>query len=186
MGSAIRLEAFDAVDQTEDTQAITYQQGFDAGFAAAQAAAAREQGRLQAELVQAISDLEFTYTEARGALTQSLGPLFEVIAQVILPHCVAAGWTGQIAAILQAATAGNLAAPLKVAVHPQQRQTIAAALETAYPHLHITTDDSLGLHAAWIGVGEQETLLDLDRTLSQIVAVLGAIDPQKTRLETHG
>ena len=186
MGSALRLESFDDAVQADEADGITYQQGYDAGLAAAQAAADLEQVRLQAELVQAIGDLEFTYSEARGALTQSLAPLFEVIAQVILPHCINAGLAGHIATVLQAAAATNLSGPLQVAVHPGQRDAVAAALEAAHPGLTVIADDGLSPHTAWIKAGNQETLVDLDRTLSEIIAILGAIDPLTTRQETHG
>lgn len=182
--SPLALESFEdaLTDESGPTTAFNdgYQQGFDAGRAAAEMGSAT----LASALVQAISDIDFTYTEARTQLLKSLAPLFETLTATVLPHCIETGFAGHLAEELARAAAADTNNPVRVYIHPDQQ--IAVQMATEHLEIEIHADPALGPHTAWIQRGNTETQLELDRLLDQINAALGAIATPENRTTKNG
>lgn len=182
--SPLTLESFEdaLTDETYPRTAFddAYQQGFDAGRAAAE----MDSATLGSALVQAINDIDFTYTEARAQLLKSLGPLFETLTATVLPHCVKTGFAGRLAEELGRAAAADTHSPIRIHIHPDQQ--IAVQLATEHLEVEVHADPALGPHAAWIERGNTETQLELDRLLDRINEALGAIATPENRTTNYG
>jgi len=74
---------------TDDTDLAAYENGYKSGWDDCAAAEAEGQRRIGADLAANLSDLSFTYAEARRDVLQSLGPLFEEMAAQLLPTLAA-------------------------------------------------------------------------------------------------
>ena len=184
--AALSLESFEAEAAQDDTATATFNEGYQQGFDASQAAAAADSTALAAALVQAISDIDFTYAEARAQVMQSLNPLFDALTTAVLPHCVSSGFTSQIASMLMTAAGADTEAPFRLHVHPDQVAAVEAATDNLPNNINILPDATLSLHAIWIERGARETHLDLDRLLAQITEALGAVAKPEHRTATHG
>ena len=186
MSQALSLESFDE-DVLEDTPSEeAFQQGFQEGLQAGIAQATAETAALSAELVHNIGNIDFTYAEARGELLGSLAPLLTTIVEKILPHCVAEGFAGQLTYLLLEAAKQDGAAAINLHIHPSQRAAVSTALTDSSAQVTLHDDPTLPPHAAWIGQGRKETLLDVDGLLMTISETLGAIHHQVDRTEHHG
>ena len=183
--SPLTLESFEdaLTDESGPTTAFNdgYQQGFDAGRAAAE----MDSATLGSALVQAISDIDFTYTEARAQLLKSLGPLFETLTEAVLPHCIETGFAGQLAEELARAAAADTNSPIRIHIHPDQLVAVQMATEQ-HLEVEIHADPALGPHAARIEHGNTETQLELDRLLGRINEALGAIATPENRKTNYG
>lgn len=163
-----------------------YEQGFAEGYAEGLAAAKSEQTTLQQELVQNIADLEFKYQEVRGELTRSLAPLFDTLCRKLLPHLVEHGFAGQISQILMQAAAEHSASKFTLAIHPDQHDAVASALEASPINVMLMTDQELTRNEAWARWGQETLHVDLDQMLDDIRLILSAADFKETRTKPHG
>lgn len=186
MSHALSLESFEAA-LTEDTgPSADYDQGYQDGLAAGTAAAEGDAQALHAAFVQAVSDIDFTYAEARGQVLEALNPLLNMIAEKILPHCVESGFASQLAVMLQDAAAADSSGTIVLHVHPDQHTAVSAALDGLPYSITVATDPALDQHAAWIRQGRTETLLDMDQLLARISDILSAVHNPENRIEPHG
>lgn len=184
--AALSLESFEADEADDNNAAVAFNDGYQQGFDAGQAAAAADHMALAAALVQSISDIDFTYAEARAQVMQSLDPLFEALTTAVLPHCISSGYAKQVADILTSAAAADTEGPFRLHVHPDQVPAVDAATADLAGKIKIVPDAALSAHAAWIQHGAGETHLDLDRLLTQITEALGAVANPEYRTATHG
>ncbi len=182
----MQLESFDddAVQVAHTPEG--YEQGFAEGYAEGLAAAKSEKAALQQEFVQNIADLEFNYHEVRGELTRSLGPLFETLTHKLFPHLVETEFAGQIGHILMRTAAQNPALQFTLAIHPDQYDAVASALEASPINVTLTTDPELTKNEAWIRCGQDAQHVDLDQMLDDIRLILSAVDFIETRTTPHG
>jgi len=187
MGQALSLESFE-VEIPEDTSLSTeaFQQGYEEGLQSGIAQATADAAALQADFVQNLGNIDFTYTEARSQLLASLAPLLTTIVEKILPHCVAEGFAGQVADRLLQAAAQDASAAISLHIHPSQRSTVEAAIQNADMQVILHDDPQLDMHAAWVRQKRSETLLDVDSLLAAISETLGAIHHTENRTENHG
>ena len=186
MGQALSLESFDD-EQIEDITATkTFQQGYQEGLQAGIAQTTADAAALEAEFVQSLGNIDFTYTEARSQLLGSLAPLLTTIVEKVLPHCVAEGFAGQLADMLLQAAAQDAKAGITLHIHPSQREAVESATSDAAVNLSLHEDPQLEPHAAWIRQRRSETLLDADGLLAAISEALGAIHHVENRTENHG
>ncbi len=182
----IALESFDAEAPVATGPDPEYQAGFVAGEAAGLAAAAAQETALQAELVQTIADLNFTYSEARQDIMQALRPLFDQVITTLLPHCIDAGFAPEIAALIHGQIDDAMAGRLTLAVHPSQLNAVSDALQSLAAPPDLAPDDTLTPHAAWISGGAATRHLDLDTLMAEVSGVLAAIHTAAERTPTHG
>lgn len=184
--STLSLEQFDVTQADEGAEHLAYQEGYEEGLRAGLACAEAENAALNATLVQAISDIDFSYAEARAQLLHSLEPLFETLISTLLPHCVESAFASLLQTELNAAADSATGGPICIHVHPSQQATIKRATESLATKLFVRTDITLDQHAAWIQCGNTEARLDLDRLLEQISQALDPMIPTQDRTNANG
>lgn len=171
------LESFDspaaAVEATGPS--LEWVAGHVVGFAEGRAAAAAEQGRFSAEIVQSLADLSFSYAEARGHLLLSLRPLFTVLMDRFLPGLVREGLAAHLAYLLRQAAVQDLQVPIDLCVHPDHIAGLRDIIGQAGMPLNLRGDRTLSHGQAQLSSVEGETMLDLDELLSATREALAAI-----------
>ncbi len=182
----ILLESFETDTQKKQKPDEGYEKGFAEGYAAGLSAANSRQESLAHELVQTIADLEFKFDEARGEITQAMGPLFTALAEQVFPQCITDGFAEQIATLLQTTAAQSCPSDISLCIHPQQYDAITTALSATAISVAVTSDASLGLHAARIEHNKRTIQIDCDQLLDDIRNILSSVAFIETRNETHG
>lgn len=164
--------------------------GYDAGFAAGEAAAQSAQANIDAALVQTLNDMAFGFAEARQHLLQGIRPLFAALIDQLLPSVVDDAFRARLVDTLQQIAKDQSEAPVRLIVDASQAEAMTALLP-AIQGLDITllTQDDLGPHGALISYGDAECALDLDDLIAQVITVLGAlfdITDQPEESSKHG
>lgn len=186
MAQSLTLESFEDVLADPAGPSPDYNRGYEDGLAAGTAAAQAEAAGLSESCVQALSDIDFTYAEARGQVLAALAPLFSAVIEQILPHCVEAGFAGQVAETLLQAAKSDTNAPIKLHLHPDYAEAVKSATAELSNRITVVSDPAQDLHAAWIQTGDHETRLDVGALLVQIGEILSALDDTQQRNDLHG
>lgn len=186
MRRPVSLEAFDLIDTADPGPNADYENGYAAGLVAGQQAAQVKSDHLRHELVQSLTDISFTYHAARHEILSSLRPLVTALSETILPHCVAQGFAGQLADLIVTRFDCGISDAICVHVHPDQRASLQNVTATMTGTVTVKADATLTLHAAWIGQGQAETYLDMDRHLAAISDLLSNIPATDQRITANG
>ena len=186
MQAMLALESFADDPPPDPGLAAAYDAGFRAGVAQGRQDAMQEGTGLQAELVQNLSDLAFTYQEARQDIMQSLDPLVRALIHSVLPHCVKTGFADQIADLVLRTCGPDCDQALTVHVHPDQCAAVTAATLPIASLVHVCEDPCLTPQAAWIGQAGAEIQIDMDRHLAAITALLANLSASENRITPHG
>lgn len=186
---AIRLELFDAPEPAEadDGPSAEFTAGYSEGLQAGLAQAAETQGKLSEELVANLSELGFGYAEARHHILDALAPLFELIAQRIVPMALSESLGPEIARIIGSAASASANAPVQIYATPE---TISL-LEPIFEHrlgvpwqLRADPDLAIG-QVRWASDGA-EMLFDQGPILASIQDALATILDESERKAAHG
>lgn len=186
MSFALTLESFEDEISSDTTVSPDYSQGYQDGLEAGLATAQTEVGALDEALIQSISDVKFTYAEARGQILQSLGPLFATLVDKILPQCVASGFATRVAAMLTDIAQQDADVAITLHLHPESLPLVESRVAEIGADILSKPDASLTAHAAWVLHGRSETHLDIDGLLKEIAATLDVLNFEKNRNENHG
>ncbi len=191
MARAPLLEDFDDVLTREDEPpsgpSADFLAGQAEGYAAGQAAAEADAGRLRAEIAQAFADMSFGYAEARRHVLTALQPLFAAVIDGFLPDLARAALVPQLRTLLMAAAEADGAQPVEIILHPSQIAAVAAALDgQGGVPLTLRGDPTLGPGQAFLATATQETALDLDAMRDAMRDVLAAISDDLQPRTEHG
>ena len=181
----LALESFDegAVEEIANDE---FGKGYEEGMQAGRAAAAAEIEALNAQFVQAISDIDFTYAEARAQILQSLTPLFETVISQVVPACISSGFANQIVAHLQRAADDDSAQPIRVHVHPEHQAAVSALVSDLSSPVEVRNDPTIGPNAAWIEKAHGTTFLDFDGLMKTINEALSLLSTSEPRMKSNG
>jgi len=174
MSRLAMLECFDTQASAAPTKDVAFQSGYDEGFAAAQAAADDDLSRLNAETAQSISDLEYTFTEARAAFIQSLTPLMSELANTILPGIAYASLQAHIITVLTQAAEKHAVDTFTITVHPTQEAALRDALRQNASATLITSDPALPAFGAWVSHDAGSVHVDVSAMLDELQSILTA------------
>lgn len=159
--------------------------GLAEGLARGRAAAEAASAHLSEELAQGLLEMTFAYAEAREQVLRSLGPLFALLADRLLPEMAAAALGPWIAEVLLEAAGSDSAAPLVVEVHPDRIGAVAACLPPGWP-ASLRPAPDLGPNAARLVAPARESDLDLDACLAALREALSTLfDPTGAQIR-HG
>jgi len=186
MGNVLSLESFEINLPVADKSTVDYDTWYEQGFAAGMEAARSEIDQLNDQFIQAVSDIDFTYAEARGRVLKSLAPLFNALASQVLPQCVKNGFAGQLANELERLSGEIVGSPLTLCVHPNNQATASNLAAASPAKVTVHADPELSQHAAWIGPVRAEVLLDMDSLLSKIADTLNTINYVEQEAQTNG
>lgn len=120
MSTTLKLISFDDLGTNEETKAPSpeYLKGFEDGAAAAQKIADQNNHDLSEKLISAVSDLNFSYSEAHSLFSNVLHPLFEAIANQIVPETLQASFGKHIVETLTQHAQTALGSKVALMMHP--------------------------------------------------------------------
>ncbi len=189
MGRVLFLEAFDAPppEAAGPSHSPDWREGYAEGILAGQAQAAAREAHLSDEIVQSISDLSFTYAEARTQVLTSLEPLFRSILERLMPELVRHMLLPHILQELMTAAHVDSESPIELTISPQDEPALKRALMGAMP-LPLQLATLPGLEAGQVMLAHRgiETALDLEGLITGIEAVLNALFDETARRSRHG
>ena len=185
MAQQLALESFEQCHGDSSAASAEYSAGYQEGLAEATAAFQADQNTLSSAFVQTVSDLNFSYAEARAQLIEQLEPLFTVVTQKLLPQISHENFGAILIEAITGAAARDTAQPPVLHVHPSQRQLIEKLSKEQALDVEIREDPTLSAHAAWIGLAHGETHLDIDSLLTNISETLDAIVTYKSKDGRH-
>ncbi|MAC81085.1 MAG: ABC transporter ATP-binding protein [Rhodobacteraceae bacterium] len=112
----------------EEQRLAAFEKGYSAGWEDAIAADTQGKAHLSAALTQNLEDAAFSYHEALTQMQASVMPVFEAIAEQLLPGMIRAGLAPQILRALDDIATQAMGRPLVLAIPPGTEQVIAPLL----------------------------------------------------------
>ena len=163
----VRLEGFDA--------------GFKAGWDDATKALKNTSELLSETLRENLSDLTFTYHEARSSVLKGLTPMIEEIIRSVLPKILHYSFPACVQEAIQELANENSKPIVSLRVHPDQADTLAKELDHRFDMpVRITGDPSLSQDAAVLDIGNTEMEIDFTAYLEKICQSLSTFfDPER-------
>lgn len=188
MTRPFEFESFDEV-AAEDLPAgpcPDYLEGFAAGQAAAAEGDAASLARLTEEALQVLTDIAFTYAEARGSILAALGPLLHALMDQLLPAMTRDSLGPQVVDALLALAEQGVDLPIELRVAPDRVTAFETLVERqAGLAIRVAGDPALGpLQAEWRAPAAA-SILDLGELAEAIHAGLDALLDSTERTLKH-
>ena len=152
-----------------------YEVGYQAGQEEAERRAEQNIAALREELAQNIADLGFTYAEAETRVLSRLKPLFDTLAQKLVPLTGDTQFWLALSDYLNSVAEQDLEQGLSLALHPDMVDAATSVLGSQTSHITIQADPKLEVHAAWISHGAHQTSLDTGRVIKVMQNALLAL-----------
>ena len=175
------FESFDRVDEPEQTARETksdeYLRGYEAGFASATAELEQTQAALAEELAGAVSDISFSYAEAKQELQRQLIQFLRVLLEKLLPEVSQPALVSNLHAYLLACANEDLDAGLKICVSSADYPAISRVLDQdflGHRGLSLQIDETLKAGSVTVSGRQTATCFDADEALRQIENALSA------------
>lgn len=183
MGRPVFLVPFDlegnsARESAEPKAHPEYEAGFAAGHAHAMAEVEAAQERIDAALVQALTDMEFGHSEARSLILEQMAPLIAALSEKLLPALSEISLAQHLAADILDAVQADLAGQIIVELPDlAQSHLITGQLRAVGRDLPIRfrQNAALGPGEATIRSDHRETTFDVERTIGSLQNILEAI-----------
>ena len=161
--------------ELEEQRLAAFEKGYSAGWEDAIAADAQGKAHLSSVLTQNLEDAVFSYHEALGQMQQALVPVFEAIAEQLLPGMVRSGLAPHILTALQDIATETMARPLILSVPPGTEDGIAPLLPAAgNVDLIIREDGSLSEGQARLHLDDSGVEIDLSALADEMRDALAA------------
>lgn len=149
-------------DQIADARDEGYGRGFNDGVRTTTEALTVQDRRLDAAIVEAVSDAGITALAARSAALRSLEPLVREIADLVLAADPAGRLTKIVVDHVSGLARDDDPPDLQVLVHPEQVEALIAAVDAAGMTMPIRPDETLAPHAARVRWNGGFDALDVD------------------------
>ncbi|MEM8728832.1 MAG: ABC transporter ATP-binding protein [Pseudomonadota bacterium] len=161
--------------ELEEQRLAAFEKGYSAGWEDALAADMQSKARLSTALLQNIENASFSYHEAMAQMQTALTPVFEAMAEQLLPGLIRTGLAPHIVAAMQGIAQTALERPLVLSVPPGAEATIAPLLpETAGARVVVMEDQTLQDGQARLALETGGIEIDLRSLASEIQDALAA------------
>ena len=183
--SALERAGRDGNGPGEDVYDLVRLEGFDAGYKAgwddATKALKNTSGMLSERFRENLSDLTFTYHEARSSVLKGLAPVIGEIIRSVLPQILHNSFPAFVLDAIQELANENSNPTVILRVHPDQADTLAKELDNKLDMpVRITGDPSLSQDAALLDIGHTEMEIDFTAYLEKISQSLSIFfDPER-------
>lgn len=172
--AGLALEAFDFVESPGPIQ--TYEEGYEAGMADGRAEAAATKSKLRSELLTCLTAISQSQRRAEEQVLASLAPLFEAIAEQLLPAIAREAIGQQIVEVLlnRAESVASRSGSLRLS--QADYTAVSEAVAASGLHLQLIPDPSIEPCQAVLGdVTGQEEFLDLQEVVTALRVALEAL-----------
>ncbi|WP_368185771.1 hypothetical protein [Aestuariibius sp. HNIBRBA575] len=188
MGNTILFEDFTSTEVEEVEPSLTYEDGYSTGFEAGIAQAQATQDAISSEMLQVLSDLSFTYAQARHDLLKSLEPLFDSICTALLPALAQSSLGPQLVEfLLQNARDLSADPALVVSAHPSEVAALKSHLNAQFDApIQFEPDGSFEVGQVLLKHNENETIIDMTEAVENIIVSLSALRESQNDLKQSG
>lgn len=161
------------VSAMEEARLAAYEQGYQAGWDDAAAAQIEDQSRIRADLAHSLTQLSFSYEEARAHLLTALRPLLEDMTGQILPQIAREALAPLVLEQMMPMAEEVFDQPVHLVLNPAVRPAVESLLTaaTGLP-LAIEEEPSLPEGQVYIRIGQTEAQVDLGRVTAEIAAAV--------------
>lgn len=171
----------------EEHQLEAFEQGYQAGWEDSAKAHAEDHTRVSNELTEALQQMSFTFVEAQTQVLQSLRPLFQQIAETVLPQLGDVSLPLLVSEQLSTLAAEHLGETLVVAVSEADRPSIeAVAKDFGGGTIQIKTKPALVRGQVEISNKTQERSIDLHQVIAELTDAIEAFGNETERTSRHG
>lgn len=161
--------------ELEEQRLAAFEKGYAAGWEDAIAADTQGKARLSDALCQTLETTEFSYHEALGQMQLALAPVFEAIAEQLLPGMVRSGLVPRIVQALGDIATEAMGRPLVLAVPVGTGDALAPILpETENLEIIIDEDPTLGDGQARLHLEDGGVEIDLSGLAEEMRQALAA------------
>ncbi len=174
--------------ELEETRLSAFDKGYAAGWEDAQTALTSDRSRMEADIGRNLQALGFTFQEARMHLLRGLRPLLSAMMGRLLPELARETLGELILDVLMPRAEVTLDAPVTIVIHPRARPFLTGLLEQARG-LPLTLVDDVGIGQGQVFLRFQsgeETLIDLDRAIAQIMTAVRDFFAQTDEERAYG
>jgi hypothetical protein len=174
--------------ELEETRLSAFDKGYAAGWEDAQTALTSDRSRMEADVGRNLQGLGFTFQEARMHILRGLRPLLSAMMGRLLPEIARETLGELILEVLMPRAETALDTPVTIVTHPRARPFLAGLLEQAQGlPLTVVEDASVGQGQVFLRfqTGE-ETLIDLDRAIGQIMTTVRDFFAQTDEERAYG
>lgn len=161
--------------------------GYDAGYEAGLADAARQKGQLSAALVDRLTEMQFGYAEAQHMMMNALAPFIRALVHQILPGLTDDLTRAHLAEALLSAARAKVSDPITLTFHPETASVVRLVLaDIADVEVQLHEDATLGKQEIYIGTRYDETQLDVASLITSIQTALSSIATSQHGGGKHG
>jgi hypothetical protein len=174
--------------ELEETRLAAFDKGYAAGWEDAQTALTSDRTRMEGEVGRNLQAMGFTFQEARMHLLQGLRPLLSTMMARLLPELARETLSALILDILMPQAQAALDAPVTVVTHPRALPFLTGLLDHASGlPLRMTEDASMAQGQIFLRFDNgDETLIDLERTIAQIMGTVRDFFAQTDEERAYG
>jgi hypothetical protein len=160
--------------ELEETRLSAFDKGYAAGWEDAQAALTSDRSQMEVEVGRSLQAMGFTFQEARMHLLRGLRPLLSTMMGRLLPTLARETLCALILDALMPQAEAALDAPVTVVAHPRVWPFLNGLVDQAKGlPLKVTEDASVAEGQVFLRFDNgEETLIDLDRAIAQIMATV--------------
>lgn len=170
--------------ELEEQRLAAFEKGYSAGWEDAIAADTQGKAHLSAALTQNLEDASFSYHEALSQMQAMLAPVFEAIAEQLLPGMIRTGLAPHILRTFEDVATQAMGRPLVLAIPPGTEQTIAPLLpEIENIELILDEDPALSDGQARLHLDDGGIEIDLTTLIDEMRDAIAAF-VFETRKET--
>ena len=156
----------------------SFDKGYKAGWDDAAKAHAESQDKASSILVRNLETFEFTLTESRAMVLASLMPVFQEIAQTLLPSLSAEALKSQLVAEIGTLLSDAVANKLTIKTSLADENAIRSLVETGdfAEKVAIEVSDTLGEGQVRLNVQDVTHLIDITKAIDDIKIALSDLD----------
>ena len=176
-----------AEDADEEQRLAAYEEGYGAGWEDAMTAQSDARAEREAEVARHLQALSFGYHEARQHLLQSIKPLLQEIAAVLLPDVARKVLAPTIAQTLMPLAERRLDVPVAIRIAPGCRAEVERMLTGVAREIPfvIVEDATLLGGQALVDTGQGESRVDLDGSAAAILGLITDFFDSKPTEQSH-
>jgi len=171
------LEDFDVHTAPAQIEAVSVQQpSYEQGCDDGRKQVLAEQDHLKSDLIEKITDLSFVYAEARAEIINGLKPLFDALADKVLPELASQIHQTKITEFLLSEATGSMDRPITLRVPNGDAGALMNALpEEMIAKVQVLADPSLFDGEVAIGTSSDCVNFDTGKLVQDVSEVLRAI-----------
>ncbi|ARO15424.1 flagellar biosynthesis/type III secretory pathway protein [Ketogulonicigenium robustum] len=169
---AIAFEAFDSEPESNTGPSPEYLAGYDAAMAEIEQSQTAARLRALDVTATALADHSFTHAEARRSVLAALSPLFQTIAQRLLPGLRAETLRLYLIDALETAAENTTTRGIAVQLAPEDYETLRAFAPQLPGHFTLAPAAAVPMGTIMLATGDGESCLDIETLLLQLQDLL--------------